>query len=115
MPNGPSEQAYPHLPLLREERSAERRKPTGRGGHRPDRGGRSVFSPQLEAAAQRLITEGQSRPAPCRGIQPHLVFRILYAEGVSVDQLIESLQKQTGLEIVSIEPDGAVIVFRGDV
>jgi hypothetical protein len=115
MPNSPSEQAYPHLPLLREERSAERRKKPGRAGNRPDRGGRSFFSPQLEAAAQRLITECQSRPAPCRGIQPHLVFRIPYAEGVSVDQLIESLQKQTGLEIVSIEPDGAVIAFRGEV
>ena len=51
MPNSSSEQAYPHLPLLREERSAERRKKPGWGGNRPARGGRSVFSPQLESAA----------------------------------------------------------------
>ena len=115
MPNSPSEQAYPHLPLLREERSAERRKPPGWPGNRPDRGGRSVFSPQLESAAQRLITECQSKPVPLKGIQPHLVFRIPYAEGVSAEQLTERLQKQTGLEIVSVEPDNAVVAFRTDV
>ncbi|MBW7988688.1 MAG: S8 family peptidase [Planctomycetes bacterium] len=115
MPNSHSEQAYPHLPLLREERSAERRKKPSWGGNRPARGGRSVFSPKLESAVQRLITECQSRPAPFRGIQPHLVFRIPYAEGVSAEQLIEKLQQQTGLEIVSVEPDGAVVAFRTDV
>jgi hypothetical protein len=115
MPNSPSERAYPHLPLLCEEWSAERRKKKGWGGNRPDRGGRSVFSPQLEAAAQRLIEERQSIPSTFRGIQPHLVFRIPYAEGVNTDQLVESLQKQTGLEIVSVEPDGAVVAFRTDV
>jgi hypothetical protein len=115
MANGPSEAAYPHLPLLREERSAERRKKPGWSGNRPDRGDRSVFSPQLEVAAERLIIECQSRPAPCQGIQPHLVFRIPYAEGASAEQLIDSLQRQTGLEIVSVEPDNAVIAFRTDV
>jgi hypothetical protein len=115
MANRTSEQAYPHLPLLREERSAERRPRKGWAGKRPDRGGRSVFSPQLELAAQRIIEQCQFRPVPFRGFQPHLVFRIPYAEGVSVDQLIESLQKQTGLEIVSVEPDSAVIAFCDDV
>jgi hypothetical protein len=114
MANGP-ESAYPHLPLLREERSAERRKKKGFSGNRPDRGDRSVFSPQLEAAAERLITECKSRPVPCQGVQPHLVFRIPYAEGASAEQLIESLQRQTGLEIVSVEPDNAVVAFRTDV
>jgi hypothetical protein len=102
MANSPPESDYPHLPLLREERSAERRKKKGFPGNGPDRGGRSVFSPQLEEAVKSIITD-------------HLVFRIPYAEGTSVDQLIVSLQEQTGLEIVSIEPDGAVIAFRGDV
>jgi hypothetical protein len=114
MANGP-ELAYPHLPLVREERSAERRKRNGFSGNRPDRGGRSVFSPQLEAAAERLITECKSRPVPSQGVQPHLVFRIPYAEGASAEQLIESLQRQTGLEIVSVEPDNAVVAFRTDV
>lgn len=114
MANG-TESAYPHLPLLREERSAERRKKKGFSGNRPDRGGRSAFSPQLEEAVENLITEAQSKPALIRGFQPHLVFRIPYTEGASVEQLVDSLQEQTGLEIVSIEPEGAVIAFRGDV
>ncbi|MCL5282202.1 MAG: S8 family peptidase [Planctomycetes bacterium] len=60
------------------------------------------------------MEEHQSKRAPFRGIQPHLVFRIPYAEGASADELVESLQTQAGLEIVSIEPDGAVVAFRGD-
>jgi len=115
MPNSPSEQAYPHLSLLREERSAKRRMRKSWGGPRPDRGGRAAFSPQLEDAAKRLVNERKSKPAPFKGIQPHLVFRIPYAESASADQLVERLQKQTGLEIVSVEPDGAVVAFRDDI
>jgi len=115
MANSPAKPTFPHLPLLREERGAERRKRKGFGRNRPNRGGRNVFSPLLKDAAEKLINECKSRPIPFQGIQPHLVFRIPYADGVSVDQLIESLQRQTGLEVVSIDPDGAVIAFRNDV
>lgn len=82
---------------------------------RPNRGGRPQFSSQLVAAASRLINERQQRPAPPVGIQPHLVFRIPYAEGTSVNQLIESLQEQAGLDIVSTESDRAVVAFRDEV
>jgi len=115
MADMPSERAYSHLPLLRAEKSAERRKKKGWGGGHIDRGGRDLFSPQLESAAQRIVEERRSKHTPFRGIQPHLVFRIPYAEGVSADELVESLQTQTGLEIVSVEPDGAVIAFRDDI
>ena len=117
MPTSSSEQTYPHLPLLREERSAGRRKKPGWGGGRPDRGGRMVFAPQLEFAAKKINEEFQARPAPLQGIQPHLVFRIPYAKGNTKgdpNQIIDSLEEQTGLEIVSVEPCGAVVAFRDD-
>ncbi len=114
MPDTPREQLHPHLPLLREERSAERKKRGGYPGARPDRGGRGFFAPQLESATSRIVEERQSKPPTPFGIQPHLVFRVPFAGEANVDQLIESLQSQTGLEIVSVEPDRAVVAFRDD-
>lgn len=115
MPDIPREQAHPHLSLLREDRTAERKKRPGFAGERPSRGGRGIFAPQLESAMSRIIEERSTKTPSPFGIQPHLVFRVPFAEGASVDQLIESLQKQTGLEIVSVEPDRAVIAFRDDI
>jgi hypothetical protein len=115
VPEAPGERSHPHLPLLREDRSAERKKRRGHPGERPDRGGRAVFAPQLEEATTRIVEEQQAKRTPPSGIQPHLVFRVPFAEGASVDQLIEGLHKQAGLEIVSVEPDGAIIAFRDDV
>ncbi len=115
MPDTPREQSHPHLPLLREDRSAERKKRSSKFPRtRPDRGGRGVFAPQLEQATARIVEERQAKPAFPFGIQPHLVFRVPFSEGASIDQLIESLQEQAGLEIVSVEPDRAVIAFRDD-
>jgi len=111
----PREQSHPHLPLLREDRIAERKKRKGFAGERPDRGNRGAFATQLESAASKLIEERQTKPPLPFGIQPHLVFRLPFAEGTNVDQLVESLQRQTGIEIVSIEPDRAVIAFHDDV
>jgi hypothetical protein len=115
MPDTPLEQSHPHLSLLREDRIAERKKRSGFGGERPDRGGRGNFAPQLESGTSRLIEERQTKTPPPFGIQPHLVFRVPFAEGASVDQLIEGLQRQAGIEIVSVEPDRAVIAFRDDI
>jgi hypothetical protein len=108
---GPS---HPHLPLLREDRSAERRRRQFPPAPPPNRGGRKTFGPKLSQAAERIIEERKKKPAPPQGIQPHLVFRLPFSEGASVDQLIESLEAQTGLEIVSVEPDRAVVAFRDD-
>lgn len=112
MPDGRREQLHPHLPLLREDRSVERRRRPAPPVPPPGRGGRGAFAPRLKQATERILELRQTRPAPPFGIQPHLVFRVPFAEGASVDQLIESLQRQAGLEIVSVEPDRAVIVFR---
>jgi len=113
MSDTPQEQSHPHLPLLRENRTAERKK-RPYASPRPDRGGRGVFAPQLTGAAARIIEERQAKPELPAGIQPHLVFRVPLAEGGSVDQLIDSLRNQAGLEVVSVEPDGAIIAFRDD-
>ena len=112
MPDGRREQLHPHLLLLREDRSAERRKRPAPPVPPPGRGGRGAFSPRLKQAAERILELRHRRPTPPFGIQPHLVFRVPFAEGASVDQLIDSLQRQAGLEIVSVEPDRAVIAFR---
>ena len=108
------ELAYPHLPLLREDRTAARRKRQGYPGPRPNRGGRKEFASQLSGAATRLISERERSPTPQFGIHPHLVFRVPLAEGVNSEQIIESFEKQTGLEIVSVESDGAIIAFRDE-
>lgn len=112
MPDARREQLHPHLLLLREDRSAERRKRPAPPAPPPGRGGRGAFSPRLKQAAERLLELRRTRPTPPFGILPHLVFRVPFAEGASVEQLIDSLQRQAGFEIVSVEHDRAVIAFR---
>lgn len=54
MPHHQDDNQHPHLEFMREDISAERRKKSGFGGTRPDRGGREVFAPQLIEATDRL-------------------------------------------------------------
>jgi hypothetical protein len=115
MAEAQKDQSHPHLLLVREDKSAERKKRKGFPGHPPNIGERNIFASQLENAADRIINEQQKRKQLLPGIQPHLVFRVPFAEGANIDQLVESLQKHTGLDIVSVEPDRAVIAFRDDI
>ncbi|MCP4990590.1 MAG: S8 family peptidase [Colwellia sp.] len=111
MPDKPREPLHPHLHLLREDRTAERKKKPY-SGERPNRGGRGVFAPQLESASARIIEERKSKPTLPAGIQPHLVFRVPLAKGANIDQLMDSLRNQAGIEVVSVESDSAIIAFR---
>jgi subtilisin family serine protease len=67
----------------------------------------------INAAIDRLEADARSQPPPVDGIQPHLVFRVPVATGTLPNVLADLLQ-ELGIAVVSIEPDGAVIAFRGD-
>jgi hypothetical protein len=114
MPHRPDDTRYPHLEFTREAPSAARRKPQGRSGPPLDRGPRETYGAQLLEAAERVIeAQAQKRPPPA-GIQPHLVFRIPLAKKARLDTVTELLQ-QSGLTVVSVEVDGAIVAFRDDV
>ena len=111
MPHHPDDARYPHLPLVKQNLSFDRRRRPAPPAAPPDRGGRahfgSTFTKQLDAIQQ----EAQHQPPAARGIAPHLVFRIPVVASTSVETLTERL-RDVGLTIVSIEPDKAVVAFR---
>lgn len=113
MPHRPDDQQYPHLEFMREERSAERRRQRGFSNAKPDRGNRQTFGAQLTEAADRLTAQQERKPPPPPGIKPHLVFRVPLAPKTSLKKVTD-LFEQTGLLIVSVESDGAVVAFRDD-
>ena len=113
MPHHPDDKRYPHLPLVREQVETNRRKQPPPPPQIPNRGGRGRFGPVMKGAIGRLEDEAKRKPAPARGIQPHLVFRVPVAAGTSPLVLTDRLQ-ELGLTVVSVENDGAVIAFRDD-
>src|SRR6266699_97069 len=113
MPHRVGDTTYPHLPLVREDLSVDRRRGRGRPGPRPDRGGREAFATALEQRLEQIGAAAQQKvSAP--GIQAHLVFRVPLAPTAPVEEVIERLE-QAGLVVVSIDPDQAVIAFRDEV
>jgi Subtilase family len=113
MPHHPEDDRYLHLPLIREEPNPERRRRQGFPHDIPNRGGRGTYGPALRNCVDRLEQEARERPQPPPGVQPHLVFRVPLAEGVSSADLIE-IFRELGITIVGIERDGAIIAFRSD-
>lgn len=69
---------------------------------------RKDFPRQLTALEQ----ESRRISAP-EGIQPHLVFRLPLAPKASPEGLTKHLE-DAGLQVVSIEPDRAIVAFRDD-
>jgi hypothetical protein len=114
MPHHPEDDRYLHLPLIREEPNPQRRKGHGFPQNMPDRGGRGAHGAALRKRVDALEREARSRPKPAAGVEPHLVFRVPLARGVSSADLIAVLE-EVGITIVGIEPDGAIIAFRDDV
>lgn len=113
MPHRPDDPRYPHLEFSREAPSADRRKRRGFGQAPPDRGGREHYGAQLLAATERVAAEqAQKRPPPA-GITPHLVFRVPLAQKAPIDT-VSDLLRQSGLIVVSVESDRAVVAFRDD-
>ena len=113
MPHHPEDDRYLHLPLIREEPNPERRKRLGFPQDMPDRGGRGTYGPVLRNRVEELEQQARTRPQPAPGVQPHLVFRVPLAAGVSSSDLI-ALLEEVGITIVGIERDGAIIAFRDD-
>ena len=113
MPHHPDDDRYLHLALIREEPNPERRKRQGFPQDMPNRGGRGTYGPMLRKQVEELERQARARPQPIPGVQPHLVFRVPVAAGVSSSDLVELLQ-QVGITIVGVERDGAVIAFRHD-
>lgn len=113
MPYRPDEPRYPHLELVREQVDLERRRRPGFGGPRPDRGGRSTFGQQLGRAAERIEDEQRQKPPPLRGVNPRLVFRIPFVSKPDYERLA-GLFDRAGMSVVSVEADGAIVVFRHD-
>ncbi len=106
-----NESRYPHLEFVRETTSPERRRRQGFPGERPNRGGRDVFSQELHQAADRLEQEQLHRARPLQGIDPHLVFRVPFVQKPDY-QRVTNLFDQAGMTVVSIEADGAIVVFQ---
>lgn len=114
MPYNPADRRLPHLALIREEPTGERRRNTG-GGATPSLGrDRRDAGNQLLQAAERVLQEQRAQPAPPPGIQPHLVLKLPLARGARIDLLTDVLRR-AGLTVVSVEQDGAVIAFRDQV
>jgi|SRR5580658_2533553 hypothetical protein len=113
MPYSPQDRRHPHLQLVAEDRSPERRRRPAPPTPPPSRGGRAAFAQTLTDRLTNLEGELQQAALRSPGIQPHLVFRIPLAKGAVVDEIANSL-RAVGLITVSIEPDRAVIAFRDD-
>lgn len=109
-----SEVQYPHLPLIHEEPNPPRQKHRGGGGvQAPDRGGRESFGNALVTQVHRLEEQAKERPQLYPGIDPHLVFRIPVANQAPTSDIIKRLQ-DIEVDVVSVEPDNAIIAFRDD-
>jgi hypothetical protein len=113
MPHHPEDDRYLHLPLIREEPNPERRRRSGFPQNALSRGGRGAYGRVLRNRVDQLEQQARNRPQPPPGVQPHLVFRVPLAGGVSPADLIEILQ-ELGITIVGIERDSAIIAFRDD-
>ena len=112
MPHHPQDSRHPHLPLLRVEGNPDRRKHGFSGAPPPDRGGRPAFSQQMLDKVAELEAAAMPMPATSN-FHPHLVFRVPLAGKAPTGSVAERL-REAGLTVVSIEPDHAIVVFRGD-
>ena len=109
-----SDTRYPHLPLIYAEPNPERRKKRGFGSSTPpNRGGRENFGNAFAMQIGRLEEQAKEKPQPMPEIQPHLVFRVPVANKAPMNQIAERL-RDVDVDVVSIEPNNAIIVFRDD-
>jgi Subtilase family len=112
MPVHPDDRKHPHLPLMREDISSERRKKPGFPGPRPNQGVRAAFASRIEQATTRLLEE-QHRKTPIAGIEPHLVFHVPLVQGADTTE-VSKLFVTAGFSIVSVTPKRAVVAFKDD-
>jgi hypothetical protein len=104
---------HPHLQLVAEDRSFDRRRRPAPPSPPPPRI-RSRFGPLLSAKLTELEQKINAEQTVAPRLQPHLIFRIPLAKGAMVDEISDRL-REVNLIPVSIEPDRAVIAFRDEV
>lgn len=113
MPHHADDNRYPHLPLIREEPTPERRRRPAPPSPPPGRGGRSSFAGELRGRLDDMEAEVSGRPPSPAGIQPHLVYRVPLSHNASASIIAEQLER-LGITVVSIENDNAIIAFQND-
>ena len=114
MPHHADDNRYPHLPLIREEPTLERRRRPAPPPQRPGRGDRSAFAGELRDRLDGMESEVSARPPFPAGIQPHLVFRVALSRNASASTIAEHFER-LGIVVVSIEIDNAIIAFQTDI
>lgn len=114
MPHHADDNRYPHLSLIREEPTPERRRRPAPPPQRPGRGGRPAFAGELRDRLDGMESEVSARPPLPAGIQPHLVFRVPLSPNASASTIAEQLER-LGIVVVSIESDNAIIAFQNDI
>ncbi len=102
MPHHREDDRYLHLPLIREDPNPQHRKRRGFPQDAPDRGGRGTYGPTLRKRVEELEHQARARPQPAPGVQPHLVFRVPLAAGVSSANLIERLEEVGALLVARL-------------
>ena len=103
----------PHLQLVAEDRSFDRRRRPAPPSPPPPRV-RGQFGPSLSAKLTEIEQAITAAYPVAPHLQPHLIFRIPLAKGAMIDEVSDRL-KEVNLIPVSIEPDRAVIAFRDEV
>lgn len=112
MPDG---EAYPHLPLIKENLEEDRRKrqPPGSPIFRPE--GRGGFGAAIKKHIDRISDEKAKLPKPPEGFQPHLILRVPFAQGqrAPIPSIVTAFEK-AGYTIVSMEANRAIVAFKDD-
>ena len=109
MPAAEQPSRHPHLRLVVENRSGNRRTHPAPPTPPPPRA-RETFAPAVSQSVARALAT-VSAPRGVASFNPNLVLRIPLAKGTPVDTLAERL-REVNIVPVSIEPGRAIVAFR---
>lgn len=109
MPAAEQPSRHPHLRLVVENRSGDRRTHPAPPTPPPTRA-RETFAPAVSQSVARALAT-VSAPRSGASFNPNLVLRIPLAKGTPVDTLAERL-REVNIVPVSIEPSRAIVAFR---
>ncbi len=109
MPAAEQPSRHPHLRLVVENRSGDRRTHPAPPPPPPTRA-RETFAPAVSQSVARALAT-VSAPRGGASFNPNLVLRIPLAKGTPVDTLAERL-REVNIVPVSIEPSRAIVAFR---
>lgn len=80
----------------------------------PDRGPRSEFAPIVRGALESAVARREGLPTPVPDVPPHLVVRVPLRKDASLDDVGGKIER-TGLTLVGVEPDNALVAFNDNV